>query len=141
MNLNKHSAILNAMLKRFSLFFAYWLLLVIPLQGIAAANMSICNSLMQPNAQQVSQEPQALHDMPCHDSMDNNKQHAKKHGENNPCKTSCAVLCASLNAMTALPSTAPATTFLVTAQTVNIPQQIYVSITQPSLQRPPISFI
>jgi hypothetical protein len=129
------------MLKRFSLFFAYWLLLVIPLQGFSAANMSICNSLMQPSALQVSQEPQALHDMPCHDSMNNNKQHAKKHGENNPCKTSCAVLCASLNAMTALPSTTPATHFLVTAPTVNSSQQVYVSIIPPSLQRPPISFI
>jgi hypothetical protein len=129
------------MLKRFSQIFAYCLLVLIPLQAIAAANMSICNSLMQSESQPVSQVIQAVHDMPCHDSMNHNKQHAEKHSEKNLCKTSCAVLCASLNAMTALPSTAPATTFLVTAQTINIPQQVYVSITQPSLQRPPISFI
>lgn len=129
------------MLKRFSLFFAYSLLLVIPLQGVAAANMSICNSMMQSESQPVSQDIQAMQDTPCHDSMNNNKQHTEKHSENNPCKTSCAVLCASLNTMTVLPSTTPATTFLVTVQTINIPQQVYVSITQPSLQRPPISFI
>jgi hypothetical protein len=33
------------------------------------------------------------------------------------------------------------TTFLVSSQAVNMPQPVYVSITQPNLQRPPISFI
>ncbi len=82
-----------------------------------------------------------MHDMPCHDSMNNNKLHTEKHSENNSCKTSCAVLCASLNAMTALPSITPNATFLPSTQAIINPQQVYVSITQPSLQRPPISFI
>jgi hypothetical protein len=122
------------MLKRFSYHFAYLLLLLIPLQGVAAANMSICNSLMQPNAQQE------IKNMPCHDNMHSNMQYTEKHTEKNTCKIICASLCASLSAMTALPSTAAAT-FLPSTQAIINPQQIYVSITQPSLQRPPISFI
>ena len=126
------------MLKRFSHFFAYCLLVLIPLQGVAAANMSVCNSLIQSTAQQVT------HHMPCHDGM-SNVQHSEKtsdkHNEKNASKARCATACASLNAMMALPSTALATPFLVTAQTVNLPQTLYVSITQASLQRPPISII
>ncbi len=126
------------MLKHFSHFFACLLLVLMPLQGIAAANMSICNSLMQSTEQQV------MHNMPCHDDMDSNAQPAEKrsdkHGEQSTCKTSCATLCASLNAMTALTSMKPATTFLASSGLVHFPQQSYVSITQPNLQRPPISF-
>jgi hypothetical protein len=125
------------MLKRFSHFFACLLLVLMPLQGIAAANMSICNSLMQSSEQQVMQN------MPCHEGMTGNAQqtekHNDKHGEQNTCKTSCATLCASLNAMTALTSVKPATTFMASSALVHFPQQTYVSITQPNLQRPPIS--
>ena len=126
LNLTNNSAILALMLKYFSHFVVCLLLALIPLQGVAAANMSICNSMMQPNAQQ------AMHNMPCHDDMHS------KHAEKNTCKAHCATLCASLSAMTALPSMMPAATFLVSAQTVIFPQQVYVSITQPNLQRPPI---
>ena len=125
------------MLKRFSHFFAYCLLVLIPLQVVAAANMSVCNSLMQSTAQQV------MHNMPCHDGMSNvqhSEESGEKHNGKNTGKAHCATVCASLNGMTALPSMTPTTPFLVTAQTVNIQQQVYVSITQPSLQRPPISF-
>ena len=130
------------MLKRFSHFFVCLLLLLLPLQGVAAANMTICNSIMQPGAQKV------MNNMPCHGNIYNNAQHtekpvaekpsAEKHTGKSTCKTYCTALCASLNAMTALPSMTPATTFLVSTQTVNFSQQVYVSITQPSLQRPPI---
>lgn len=126
------------MLKRFSHFFACLLLVLMPLQGVAAANMSICNSLMQSDAQQ---EAETMKNMPCHDNVDGSAHHAKKHSEKSTCKTSCATLCASLSAMTALPSMTPATVYLVSTQAVNLPQQAYVSITQPNLQRPPISFI
>lgn len=123
------------MLRRFSHFFAYLLLLLMPLQSIAAANMLVCNSMIQSSAQQ------AMQNMPCHEGMTSeaNKQMPEK--QQGSCKTVCAALCASANAMTALPSSPPAATFLVSAQTVNFPQQVYVSITQPNLQRPPISFI
>jgi len=119
-------------LKQFSHFFACLLLVLMPLQSVAAANMSICNSMMHTNTQQQAQT------MPCHEGMisEANKQVPEK--QQGSCKTVCAALCASLSAMTALSSNPPATTFLVSAQTVSFPQQVYVSITQPNLQRPPI---
>lgn len=79
-----------------------------------------------------------MQNMPCHEDMAS--EHAAEKRQNF-CKTVCASLCASLSAMTALPSNPTATTFLVLTQVVNFPQQAYVSITQPNLQRPPISFI
>jgi hypothetical protein len=125
--------------KRFSYSFACLLLVLLPLQAIAATNMSICNSLMQSNGQQ------AMERMSCHDGMDSSAQliekHTGEHGEEHTCKTSCAALCASLNVMTVLMSMKSDTTFLVSSQAVNLPQPVYVSITQPNLQRPPISFI
>ncbi len=131
------------MLRRFSHFFAYLLLLLMPLQSIAAANMLVCNSMMQSSNQQAVQDVQAMQKMPCHEGMSHekmtggaNKQLPEK--QQGFCKTVCAALCASANAMTTLPSNPPAATFLVSAQTVSFPQQVYVSITQPNLQRPPI---
>jgi hypothetical protein len=120
------------MFKCFSHFFACLLLVLIPLQGFAAANMSICNSIMQSSAQQ------AMRNMPCHDSMSSNEQHAKKHHQQSSCKTSCAALCASLGAMTVLPSNMPAASFLASSSLMHMPHQPYASITQPNLQRPPI---
>jgi hypothetical protein len=120
------------MLKSFSYFFACLLLVLILVQAVAAVNMSICNSIMQSDAQQ---KVEAMKNMPCHDKMKNNAQHS---GVKSICKTHCETLCASLSAMTALPSLTPATTFLVSLQTVSFPHQAYVSITQPNLQRPPI---
>ena len=120
------------MLKRFSHFLVCLLLLLLPLQGVAVANMSICNSIMQSSVQL------AMQNMPCHNNMKNNAQHLDKHNEKSTCKAHCATLCASLSAMTAFPSNPPATNFLVVAQTVSFTQPVYVSITQPNLQRPPI---
>lgn len=130
LNLTNNSAILAFMLKRFSHFFACLLLVLIPLQAVAAVNMSICNSIMQSDAQQ------AMQNMPCHDNM--NSKHGEKSTSKAHCKTNCATLCASLSAMTALPIMMPAATFLLFAQIVSFPQKAYVSITQANLQRPPI---
>jgi hypothetical protein len=118
------------MLRRFSYFFACVLLVLMPLQSIAAANMSICNSIMPTNTQQQAQT------MPCHDDMNSNS-----HGESkSACKASCAALCVSLCAMTALPSNMPVASFLASSSLLRMPHQPYVSITQPNLQRPPIFF-
>ena len=129
LNLTNNSIIISFMLKRFSHFFASLLLMLMPLQGIAAANMSICNSLMQSSTQQDSQ---TMKNMPCHDMNSNT------HGKHPTCKASCAKLCASLNAMTTLPSNASVASFLALNILVQSSQQTYVSVTQPSLQRPPI---
>jgi hypothetical protein len=130
----------SCMLRRFSHFFACLLLVLIPLQGIAAANMSICNSMMQTNTKHASiiqtSTQQQAQTMPCHDDMN-----SKLHGNGkSTSKTSCAALCASLCAMTALPSNIPVASFLASASVMHMPHQTYVSITQPSLQRPPIFF-
>ena len=125
----------SCMLRRFSHFFACLLFLLMPLHSIAAANMSICNSMMQiehANAEQAQT-------MPCHDMS--NKAHSNSHTEGkSTCKTSCAALCASLCAMTALPSNMPAASFFASSSLMQMPHQTYVSINQPNLQRPPIFF-
>ena len=126
------------MLKRFSRFFAYLLLVLIPLQSIAAANMLVCNSMMQLSAEQIIQHAQAMQNMPCQEGLTSEASKQVPVKQQSPCKTVCDTLCGSLSTMTALPSNPPAATFLVSAQTVNFPQQVYVSITQPNLQRPPI---
>ena len=126
----------NCMLRRYSHFFACLLLLLVPLQSIAAVNMSICNSMMHAEHAGTKQQAQT---MPCHDM--NNKAHSNSHTEGkSTCKTSCAALCASLCAMTALPSNMPAASFFASSSLVQMRHQTYVSIIQPNLQRPPIFF-
>ena len=124
------------MLKYFSQFLACLLLVLIPLQGIAAANMLVCNSIMQ--EQNKSQQLQAES---CHMHMAGMSKSTESPSEKHQspcCKTTCATLCASLNAMTALPSSIKPATFLVSSNLISIPHQAYASIIQPNLQRPPI---
>jgi hypothetical protein len=123
------------MLKRFSHFFAYLLLLLIPLQGLAAANMSVCNSLMQLAGETKTSA------MPCH--MANMKMaDMTKTSDNckhkNTCKTSCAALCASLSGITAVTQTAPAMPVIAASQAIAAHNETYTSYSPPNLQRPPI---
>ena len=135
------------MLTRFSRFFACLLVVLIPLQGFAAANMSACNALMLAAVNQTKQ--QGVRVMPCHEHMagmtntsgdlsnnhlDNN--HSSKH--KSACKTNCATLCNSLCAMTALPSNIKPATLQDTSRAMTLFSQSYASITLPSPQRPPI---
>jgi hypothetical protein len=128
------------MLKSFSHFFASVLLVLMPLQGIAAANMSICNSMMQSHHGEPKQA-----NMPCHEGMSKSTANPSANPPANPsenhqspCKASCATLCASLCAMTTLPSNFQPAAFLAPSALVSQPHQAYASITQPNLQRPPI---
>jgi hypothetical protein len=124
------------MLKRFSHFFACVLLVLMPLQGLAAANMSICNSMMQAQ----SSAPTSA-SMPCHKHMASMASDVNKNQQapcKTVCKTVCATLCASLGAITALPSDIKPAAFLASSALVSLPNQLYASITQPNLQRPPI---
>ena len=128
------------MLKYFSQFFACLLLVLIPLQSIAAANMLVCNSMMQAQSHEQS-NPQQVQAEPCHMHMAGMSKSTERLSEKHQspcCKTTCATLCASLNAMTALPSSIKPATFLVSTGLISIPNQVYASITQPNLQRPPI---
>ena len=124
------------MLKYFSQFLACLLLVLIPLQSIAAANMLVCNSIMQEqnNSQQLQAEPCHMHMA----GMSKSTESPSEKHQSPCCKTTCATLCASLNAMTALPSSIKPATFLVSTGLISIPYQAYASITQPNLQRPPI---
>ena len=127
------------MLKYFSQFFACLLLVLIPLQGIAAANMLVCNSMMQ--AQSHEQNTQQVQAEPCHMHMAGMSKSTERLSEKHQspcCKTTCATLCASLNAMTVLSSSIEPATFLVSSGLISLPYQAYASITQPNLQRPPI---
>ena len=134
------------MLTRFSRFFACLLVVLIPLQGFAAANMSACNALMQAVVNQTKQ--QGVRVMPCHEHMagmtktsgnlSNNQSHQHSGNHKNTCKTSCATLCNSLCAMTALPSNIKPATLQDTSRAMTLFSQSYASITLPSPQRPPI---
>lgn len=128
------------MLKYFSEFFACLLLVLIPLQSIAAPNMVVCNSMMQAQSSEQS-NPQRAQVKPCHMHMAGMSKSMASPSEKHQspcCKTTCATLCASLNAMTALPSSIKPATLLVSTALINILYQAYASITQPNLQRPPI---
>ena len=128
------------MLKRFSQFFACLLVVLIPLQALATANMLVCNSMMQTqnhgqnNLQQVQVKPCHKHMAGMSKTTENPSQ---KH-QSPCCKASCATLCASLNVMTRLPIGIKPATFLVSTPLMSMPHQAYASITQPNLQRPPI---
>ena len=126
------------MIKRFSHLFAYLLLVLMPLQGFAAANMLVCNSLMQAEAgKQVAKE------MPCHKhAATSSVNHIKQpQNQKSACKSNCATVCANLCALTALVSNVKPSFALNNSQAYDFNQLIYASITQASPQRPPNFFI
>lgn len=122
---------------RFLRSLVYVLLALLPLQGIAAANMLVCNSLMQQAAAQA--------EMPCHQEAGPADGAAQTHDQHVQQDTqpashsSCGMLCNSLCGLTALPVTT--FDFFATSPAVMTaaPEADYHSITLPQLQRPPIS--
>ena len=148
------------MLRHFSYFFAYLLLVIVPLQALATANMLVCNSMMQSQFETqvqlqapveilVTLESQSAKVMPCHQPMTNlsSVDQANKHdkmysdSKKSPCKANCVSICANMCAVTAIPKTLLSSFVLNSSQLFSINNQPYVSITQPNLQRPPIAFI
>ncbi|MES2635972.1 MAG: hypothetical protein V4605_01510 [Pseudomonadota bacterium] len=125
------------MLKRFSHFIASILLVLMPMQALATANMLVCNSIMQSNAAKQS-APVISSTMPCHQHMINP---ASESNDKSSCKSICASICASLCALTAMPVLNQLSFALNLMQIFDVNHQNYASITQPSLQRPPITFI
>lgn len=140
------------MLNRFLRPLAYVLLLLIPLQGIAAANMLVCNSVMHMQQLQQVSQTQPTHAMPCHAHLkpvtsltqakadtaapSTHADHSKTH--TSPCKSTCNTVCASLCAITVLPTNAKAVMVPNASTRVSAMHFSYVSVTLPSLQRPPI---
>jgi hypothetical protein len=136
LELNLYSPYPRIMLIRCSHFFACMLLVLLPLQSLAAANMLVCNSLMQAEASQLtSAKQEAKQTMPCHQNMVINKT-TDTHKSN--CKTSCDALCASLCALTVFTNSIKPASLLNSSKAIGSGDQTYVSITQTNLQRPPI---
>ena len=128
------------MLKRFTHYFACLLLVLMPLQGFAAANMSICNSMMQAAIEsKVSAMPCHKHaNMQMPDMTKVSDSCAHKNTGKSTCKTACATLCASLSSLTALNQSTPALPVLATTQALVAYNETYTSYLPPNLQRPPI---
>lgn len=131
------------MFKLFSHITAYLLLMLMPLQSIAAADMLICNSMSMLKVKNVSEQPE---NMPCHEHMaslikvstgDNNSTHTDTSHESDS-KTSCATFCYGMCAMTVLPSDMKSEALLIPSQIFSLAYQAYTSVTLPNLQRPPI---
>ena len=137
LELNAYLSYPKMMLRSLSRFFACLLLVLIPLQGFAAANMSICNSMMQLAIESKADSNVSI--MPCHKNMHmasmTKTQDSCKH--KSACKTNCATLCASLSGMTALTQTAPAMPIVVMSQLSPAYSETYTSHSPTSLQRPP----
>lgn len=125
------------MIRYISKFFACLLLVLMPLQAIAASNMAVCNSMMQ--ATKVIEYSSA--DMPCHQHMENTTDVASgKHKSNykNVSKSHCAAMCASLAVATMPTDGVDPIEYFVSSSSISMPYQSYASITQPNLLRPPI---
>ncbi len=130
------------MLKRFSHIAIYLLLVLMPLQSIAAANMLICNSMMY--IDKVSEKSQM---MPCHEHIngmvsnsisqkkDSDASNSKKYKD--VCKANCSH-CASICEMAALPSHLESVVLETSSLAFSLTYHLYASITLPNLQRPPI---
>lgn len=133
--LNRIAVYPISMMKRFSHLVACLLLVSMPLQALAAANLLVCNSLMQASAIATSaQAAEAM--MPCHQVSSEDPASDDVH--NQVCKARCATLCANMHVLT------------VNTQT-DLPKNLstaidaypvsYTSIAPQRFQRPPITLI
>jgi hypothetical protein len=130
------------MFKRFSYIFAYLLLALMPLQSIAAANMLVCNSMMQANDSKLQQS------MPCHEQMldsaktdDHQAQtsiQTKTPHSTDTHKSTCSTLCSTLCAVSVLADNINTTITTNTSPLAGLAEQSYASVTLPNTQRPPI---
>lgn len=129
------------MLKRCSHFFAWLLLVLIPMQALATANMLVCNSMMQTSVVKQSAKL-ASNVMSCHEDT-NTVSEDSQHGNHQPLpyKSSCVSMCANICALMAMPTHIQSNFALNSIQLSGFKHLNYASITLPSLQRPPITFI
>lgn len=127
--------ILPIMFKRFTPLFAYLLLVLMPLQALATANMLVCNSMMQAHVSSHSVES-----LPCHQDV---KSTTSSHDDQQqtPAKAHCISVCANACAMTAISPKANAPFLAASVQVLDFKSINYRSVTLPNLQRPPIFLI
>jgi hypothetical protein len=123
------------MLKRCTHFFVYLLLVLLPMQALAAANMLVCNSMMQLETVQPTESMMSCHEATADDTSERNHHPQSAH------KSTCASACASMCALTAIPFHTNSSFALNSSQVIDFNHLHYVSITLPNLQRPPITFI
>jgi hypothetical protein len=124
------------MSSRTSQFLAFIMIFFISLQSFSAAQMSVCNSMMQSH---ISNE--TFSTMPCHNQMDGmTKDIANKVNQTNksPNKNICTTLCSGIGAITVFPIDIHPAAFLAISSLIQKGHQTYASITLPSPQRPPI---
>lgn len=124
-------------MKYFSRYFACLLLVLIPLQVIAATNMAVCNSMMRVNT--AIENASAA--MPCHKHMDKVlevAQDQEKPSQKPACESYCAAICASLNVISITTGMVNPSTYLASFLMMPLPNQAYTSVTQANLLRPPI---
>jgi hypothetical protein len=124
-------------MKSISKSFTYLLLVLIPLQAIAATNMAVCKKMMQAT---VANEHVSA-DMPCHKHMGNVMEISplqEKSNSNTECESYCAAICASLNVISITNSIIKLSDYLVSTSIISKPDQAYASVIQANLLRPPI---
>ena len=137
------------MFKRFSFLATLLLLVTMPLQSLAAANMLACasmaNAALKSSINNTASETKATEHSACHempsnkaDTVSSNTYADHSKHQNSTCKINCALMCTNLCAINAIVSVV---SFKFSSAHTNIqPFQPhhYASITLPSFQRPPI---
>lgn len=115
----------------------YLLLLLLPLQSLAAASMLICNSFKQLNDIIHNESPRmATEEMPCHATMDGKQDTQPVHKKDT--KNYCGIMCGSLLAASVTPGAFQLSVHLNKAPHVVSNAETYISVSLPKLQRPPI---
>jgi hypothetical protein len=109
----------------------YVLLLLLPLQSIAAANMLVCNRFQQVNHTMDS----AKATMPCHDSVEDDSSSAPSQQQ---VKNDCKMICSSLLTASAIPYALNLSLSANTVPRLISSEGTYLSVTLPRFQRPPI---
>lgn len=139
------------MLKLYRQIVAYLLLVFLPMQAFAAANMLVCHGMMQAkkaiHSLQVETQMQVeagvdvdTDAMPCHSHQ--TTQHTQHdHSHQSACQSGCASACVSMCSLVAFPSNIASVTLFEASQLSTTAYFNYASITLPNPHRPPIFLI
>jgi hypothetical protein len=123
------------MIRRYSQIFVYLLLVFLPIQALAHANMLACNRMMQASKMESAEAV-----MPCHqEALSMQSEHQDQTKSTN--LSSCSSLCASMCALTTMPLSSQLTLSIETTQAIEYQHLSYTSVPLSSLHRPPIAFI
>lgn len=126
------------MFERYRLIIAWVLMVFLPLQAFASANMFICQSMMP--IQLVAHTEPVAASMPCH------THHASQtiqdsYQNQSPCQSECAAICVGMCSLIAFPVNFNSLTMLKQQQVHETVYISYASVVLPNPHRPPISLI